>query len=64
MEKYLKETRMLDYSNSSIQELIKSKSWKKIEGYERIKNIYNFVRDEILFGYNMEELESIGKVYK
>ena len=55
LEKYLRETRMLDYSNSSIQELVKSRGWKKIEDFELIKSIYNFVRDEILFGYNIDD---------
>ena len=55
LEKYLRETRMLDYSNPSIQELIKSRGWKEIEDFERIKSIYNYVRDEILFGYNIDD---------
>lgn len=55
LEKYLRETRMLDYSNSSIQELIRSRGWREIEDFERIKSIYNFVRDEILFGYNIDD---------
>ena len=49
---YLKETRLLDYSNASIQDLINKKEWKKLEVVDRIKSIYNFVRDEIKFGYN------------
>ena len=53
---------MLDYSNSSIQELIKSRGWKEIEDFERIKSIYNFVRDEILFGYNMDDDIPASKV--
>ena len=46
---------MLNYSNSSIQELVKSRGWKEIEDFELIKSIYNFVRDEILFGYNIDD---------
>ena len=46
---------MLDYSNPSIQELIKGRGWKEIEDFERIKSIYNYVRDEILFGYNIDD---------
>ena len=53
---------MLDYSNTSIQELIKSRGWKEIEDFERIKSIYNFVRDEILFGYNMDDDIPASKV--
>jgi len=52
MESYLKETRLLDYSNASIQNLVNQKEWRNLEVVERIKNVYNFVRDEIKFGYN------------
>lgn len=59
LDKYLRETHMLDYSNLSIQELIESRGWKEIEDFERIKN---FVRDEILFGYNIDDDISASKV--
>lgn len=51
MDKYLRETEMLDYSNPEIQELIQKKKWKELDEFERIKGIYNFVRDDVLFGY-------------
>ena len=51
MDKYLKETKMLDYSNENIQQLIRERRWKNINEFERLKSIYDFVRDEILFGY-------------
>lgn len=62
MKKYLKETRMLDYSNSSIQKLVKSRGWKEMKEFERIRDIYNFVRDEILFGYNIDDEIPASKV--
>ena len=31
------------------------KQWKKLVTVERVKNIYNFVRDEIPFGYNKSD---------
>ncbi len=49
MERYLKETNMLDFSSLSIRSLIEERSWLKENEFERIKSIYNFVRDEILF---------------
>lgn len=55
MDKYLQETKMLDYSNAYIQNLIQTKGWKEFTDFERIKAIYNFVRDEILFGYNVDD---------
>lgn len=62
MEKYLKETKMLDYSSKNIQRLIQERNWNDIEVFERLKSIYNFVRDEILFGYNFDDNISASKV--
>ena len=62
MEKYLKETKMLDYSSKNIQRLIQERDWNDIEVFERLKSIYNFVRDEILFGYNIDDNISASKV--
>ena len=62
IDNYLKETCMLDYSNPAIQELIQKKKWKKLDEFERIKGIYNFVRDDILFGYNEDDAICASKV--
>lgn len=62
MEKYLKETKILDYSSKNIQRLIQERNWNDIEVFERLKSIYNFVRDEILFGYNIDDNISASKV--
>lgn len=55
MERYLAETRMLDYSCASIQRLVAERGWRELPEFERIKAIYNYVRDEILFGYNVDD---------
>ena len=62
MDKYLKETKMLDYSNENIQQLIRERRWKNINEFERLKSIYDFVRDEILFGYNIDDNVPASKV--
>ena len=41
MEKYLKETKMLDYSNKNIQQLIQERGWNSIAKFECLKSIYN-----------------------
>lgn len=41
MEKYLRETKMLDYSSKNIQRLIQERNWNDIEVFERLKSIYN-----------------------
>ncbi len=55
MEKYLIETPMLDFSNPAIQALIDRHGWRSLCEFERIRAIYNYVRDEILFGYNTDD---------
>ncbi len=62
MEKYLIETRILDYSNPSIQQLIQNRGWKGLAAFDRIQSIYNYVRDEILFGYNIDDDIPASKV--
>ncbi len=55
MNNYLKETPILNYSDSSIQTLVKSKNWLTMDTLTRIKAVYNFVRDDIKFGYNLSD---------
>lgn len=62
MEQYLRETQMLDYSDESIQKLIEKRGWRKLDEYECLKAIYNYVRDEILFGYNTDDNIPASKV--
>lgn len=62
MKEYLKETKLLDFSNKEIQNLIEKKQWRKLDTIDRIKSIYDFVRDEILFGYNISDDISASQV--
>lgn len=62
MKKYLRETKMLDYSSKNIQQLIRERNWNDIAEFERLKSIYTFVRDEILFGYNIDDTVCASKV--
>lgn len=64
MNRYLKETKMLDYSNPNIQQLIENRKWLELQEFDRLKSIYNFVRDEILFGYNIDDNIPASKVLK
>lgn len=64
MHDYLKETRMLDYSADSICELVEKKGWKNLDEFEKVKSIYDFVKDEILFGYNVSDNVCASKVLK
>jgi len=53
MEKYLKETLLLNYNNPIIQKLIHARGWLSLNEKDRILEIYNYIRDEITFGYNI-----------
>lgn len=52
MDNYLKETPLLNFFDSRIQKLISERKWRDMEMGARVKSIYNFVRDEVRFGYN------------
>lgn len=64
MDKYLKETRLLDYTDETIQKLIREKNWSNLSLYEKIKDIYNYVKDDILFGYNASDDIKASQVLK
>lgn len=61
-EQYLIETKILNYSDSSIQQLIFQRKWRELDTFEQIKSIYSYVRDEILFGYNISDKISASRV--
>ncbi len=64
MEDYLKETPILNFNDHSIQSLLKSKKWLEMDKIERVKSIYNYVRDDIKFGYNKSDEIPASKVLK
>ena len=64
MTNYLEKTKLLDFDNKNIQKLINNRGWMKLEELDRIKAIYNYIRDEILFGYNKDDKIKASKVLK
>jgi len=62
MNNYLKETKLLNYNNDSIQKLIAEKGWKNLNEKNKITRIYDFVRDDIKFGYNIDDIIPASKV--
>lgn len=62
VDRYIQETNMLDYSDIHIQKLIQNRSWLELSDFDCIKAIYNYVRDEILFGYNIDDSIPASKV--
>ena len=61
-ESHLRATRLLDFDNGSIQQLIAARGWRDLAPYERIGAAYAFVRDEIEFGYNASDVLSASTV--
>ena len=61
---YLRETKILDYSSEQIQLRVEGRGWKNLPETERVKAIYNFVKDEILFGYNIDDGVKASRVLK
>lgn len=62
MSKYLNETRMLNFNNNSIQRLIRENKWQDEGDFNKILKIYNFVRDDIAFGYNTDDIISASDI--
>lgn len=59
---YLSVTPLLDYKADSIQKLIAQRGWENLSEGERIGAAYDFVRNEILFGYNSDDAIPASKV--
>lgn len=62
--RYLQETALLNYSAPVIQSLISERGWKQLDDFHKIKEIYDFVRNEILFGYNVRDNITAEQVLK
>jgi transglutaminase-like putative cysteine protease len=54
-DQYTRITPLLDYGHPVIDTLVRQRSWEKLPEFERIGAVYNFVKDEILFGYNASD---------
>ncbi|WP_286923914.1 MULTISPECIES: transglutaminase-like domain-containing protein [Lysinibacillus] len=52
MMKFLEPTAMLNFQDEALQQLVKQRGWSDLAYEDRIKEIYDFVRNEIKFGYN------------
>ncbi|WP_057462271.1 transglutaminase family protein [Pseudovibrio sp. POLY-S9] len=48
----LKETPLLNFSAPTIRQLVVQRKWKDLSPFDRAGAVYDFVRNEILFGYN------------
>jgi Transglutaminase-like superfamily len=55
VRRYTQETPLLDYGSETIQSLVSKRKWRELSTKERITEIYLYVRDEIMFGYNKRD---------
>ena len=55
MSQYLQASPLLDVGHPEIQRLIEKRQWRLLNGSAQIKAVYNFVRDEIVLGYNVRD---------
>lgn len=58
----LQPTPMLDFHHPDIRQLVAEKDWQSLPPYEAIGAVYDFVRDEIAFGYNRDDTLSASEV--
>jgi transglutaminase-like putative cysteine protease len=52
---WLSPTALLDFHHPDIESLVSSRGWRALGEYERIGAVYDFVRDQIAFGYNAHD---------
>lgn len=64
MNTLLQATSILDYNDAFIKNLIIQRRWGDLNEVDKIRNIYNFVRDEIKFGYNAGDTIQASQVLK
>ncbi|TMO69146.1 transglutaminase-like domain-containing protein [Pseudoalteromonas aurantia] len=55
MQQYLLNTYLLNYTHHHIQTLITQKQWLSLNPQQALTAIYNFVMDDIKFGYSSED---------
>ncbi len=61
---FLSTTELLDYQHPSLQRLVVERGWADLPEYERIGAIYDFVRNEIAFGYNVSDDLRLRKCWR
>lgn len=60
--RHLSPTPLLDFEDDAIQDLITDRGWIDFQQADQIGAAYDFVRNEILFGYNSDDALPASKV--
>ncbi len=64
MSKLTQATKLLDYTGPGLSALITEKGWRDLPLYNRIGAVYDYVRDQIKFGYNVDDAIPASQVLK
>ncbi|WP_042203241.1 transglutaminase-like domain-containing protein [Paenibacillus camerounensis] len=64
MTVHLAETTLLDYSHPHIKQLIQERGWMRLPVKQQILQIYNYVRDDIQFGYNRADVIPASEILR
>ena len=64
VERYLQLTPLLDFNIAEFSRLVEKKNWCNLSPKEKIQQIYLFVRNEILFGYNPKDEIPASQILK
>ncbi|PYE80605.1 MULTISPECIES: transglutaminase-like domain-containing protein [Rhodobacterales] len=62
--RHLRRTHLLNFDDPAIRCLIASRGWGTLLPFERIGAAYDFVRNEIAFGYNRDDAISASEVLR
>ena len=52
---YLIKTNIVNFEHPKIQSLITERKWLNLDDFNKIRAAYQFVKDEIMFGYNKSD---------
>ncbi|BBN82917.1 transglutaminase [Pseudoalteromonas sp. A25] len=62
MQAYLSHTPLLNFEHPDIQALITSRCWHEMDKPTALKAIYDFVKDDIFFGYSAQDTLKASEV--
>lgn len=61
---YLASSIMLDFQHADIQQLIDQQGWRRLSPFDAVGSIYDYVRNEIKFGYNADDRLPASRVLR
>jgi 2-dehydropantoate 2-reductase len=61
-QQYLSHTPLLDFDHPLITGLTERRQWRSLPEEQRIRQVYNFVKDEIAFGYNVPDIMPASQI--